>query len=87
VAQQSASGGAVQAGGPAVGAVIPTTLDQDSGWGGQQMLIVAVVLMTLGLVFVPAYFWRRMATSSVDPSAPAQAVGALPAPDRQQVSV
>ncbi|HSL74723.1 MAG TPA: phosphate ABC transporter substrate-binding protein PstS [Ilumatobacteraceae bacterium] len=82
VAQQVGAGGAVQSGGQAVGAVLPTTLDQDSGWGGKQLLIVAVVLMTLGLVFVPAYVWRKMSTPPA-----AQTAASMPAPDRQQVSV
>lgn len=84
--QQSGTGGAVQSAGPAVGAVLPTTLDQDSGWGGQQMLIIAVVLMTLGLVFVPAYMWRRMATPAADATPGAAPARSLPAPERQQVS-
>ncbi len=81
-AQQSATGGAVQTGGQAVGAIVPTTLDQDSGWGGQETLILVVALLTLGLVFAPAYYWRKMST-------PAEATPStsLPAPERQQVSV
>ena len=47
-------------GGAAVGAIVPTTLDQESGWGGKQILILLVILFTLGLVFVPAYAWRRL---------------------------
>lgn len=56
-----ASSGGVVATGAQVGAIIPTTLDQDSGWGAQQTLMLAVALFTLGLVFVPAFAWRRMA--------------------------
>ena len=88
--QQTGTGGAVQSAGPVVGAVLPTTLDQDSGWGGQQMLIVAIVLMTLGLLFVPAYMWRRMATPGVTSGA-APAIGrpgvAPSIPGRREVSV
>ncbi len=80
-AQQSASGGAVQGAQP-VGAIVPTTLDQDSGWGGQETLILVVALLTLGLVFAPAYYWRKMSTPATEtPSS------TLPAPERQQVSV
>jgi phosphate transport system substrate-binding protein len=83
VAQQSVGGGAVQSGGgQQVGAIVPTTLDQDSGWGGQETLMLVVALMTLGLVFLPAYYWRKMSTPEV--AAPAVS---LPAPERQQVSV
>ena len=80
-AQQSASGGAVQSGAQ-VGAIVPTTLDQDSGWGGQETLILVVALLTLGLVFAPAYYWRKMSTQ-----ADATPSTSLPAPERQQVSV
>ena len=61
--QQSA--GVVTAGGQ-VGAVIPTTLDQDSGWGSSQTLMLVVVLLTLGLVFVPAYAWRKLAAATAN---------------------
>jgi len=53
-------GGAVATGGAVAGAIIPTTLDQESGWGSKQILILLVILFTLGLVFVPAYAWRKM---------------------------
>ena len=66
----------------AVGAIVPTTLDQDSGWGGQETLMLVVALMTLGLVFVPAYYWRKMSTPDLATSA-----APLAAPERQQVSV
>jgi hypothetical protein len=52
------------AAGAQVGAVIPTTMDQDSGWGAKQSLMLVVALFTLALVFIPAYAWRRMATPS-----------------------
>ena len=81
-APQSAGGGAVQSGGQQVGAIVPTTLDQDSGWGGQETLMLVVALMTLGLVFVPAYYWRKMSTPDLATSA-----APLAAPERQQVSV
>jgi len=54
-------GGAVASSAAAVGAIVPTTLDQDSGWGGKQILILLVILFTLALVFVPAVAWRKMA--------------------------
>ena len=82
VAQQSASGGAVQSGGQQVGAIVPTTLDQDSGWGGQETLMLVVALLTLGLVFVPAYYWRKLSTPDA-----AKSAASWPAPERQQVSV
>lgn len=74
-------GAAVASGGAAVGAVVPTTLDQDSGWGGKQILILLVILFTLALVFVPALAWRKMA------AAPATAgVQSQSAPARESVS-
>ena len=66
-----ASAGGVVAAGSQVGAIIPTTLDQNSGWGANQTLMLVVVLFTLGLVFVPAYAWRRLnQTSEADQPAP-----------------
>jgi phosphate ABC transporter phosphate-binding protein len=51
-------------GGPAgvvaVGAVNPTTLDQSSGWGSTQTLVLIVALLTLGLIFGPALYWRHL---------------------------
>jgi hypothetical protein len=72
----------VQAGAQQVGGIVPTTLDQDSGLGSQETLMLIVALLTLGLVFVPAYYWRKLSTPDSTPS-PA----AMPAPERQQVSV
>jgi len=66
-----------------VGAIIPTTLNQDSGFGGKQLLILIVALFTLGLVFVPAYAWRKMAQTSATITAASQS---KPVP-QQQVSV
>jgi phosphate transport system substrate-binding protein len=60
-AAQASGAGVVAAG--QVGAVIPTTLDQNSGWGSKQTLMLIVVLFTLGLVFIPAYAWRKMAAA------------------------
>ena len=65
-----------------MGAIIPTTLDQNSGWGSKQTLMLIVVLFTLGLVFMPAYAWRKM---SHGPSTQAAAVGQPVA--HEQVSV
>ena len=63
-----------------VGGVLPTTLGQDAGWGGKQVLIIMVALFTLGLVFVPAFAWRRL-------SQPAVTVGATKlTPVQEQVS-
>ena len=77
-AAQTSGGGVAAAGGGAVasagqvGAIIPTTLDQNSGWGSKQTLMLIVVLFTLGLVFIPAYAWRKMAaTPASQQSAPA----------------
>ena len=61
IAEGGGGGGAVASSGAAVGAIVPTTLDQDSGWGGKQILILLVILFTLALVFVPAVAWRKMA--------------------------
>jgi hypothetical protein len=72
----------VQSGGQQVGAIVPTTLDQDSGWGGQETLMLVVALLTLGLVFVPAYYWRKLSTPAGTTPAPS-----LPAPERQELSV
>jgi phosphate transport system substrate-binding protein len=79
-AAQQSGGGATQSA-QQVGAIVPVTLDQDSGWGSQQLLILVVALLTLGLVFAPAYYWRKF-------SAPdkLRASASLPAPERQQVS-
>jgi phosphate transport system substrate-binding protein len=44
----------------AVGIVTPTTLDQDSGWGSAQTLMAIVGLLTIGLVFGPALYWRHL---------------------------
>ncbi len=41
-----------------VGAVLPTTLSQDSGWGSSVVLMLLVVLLTLGVVLAPAFAWR-----------------------------
>lgn len=49
-----AAGGVV-----AVGAVLPTVLDQDSGWGPSIGLMLLVILLTVGLVLVPALVWRH----------------------------
>ena len=67
---QASAAGVVAAGGQ-VGAVIPTTLEQKSGWGANQTLMLVVVLFTLGLVFVPAYAWRQMAQTPATQSAAA----------------
>jgi hypothetical protein len=50
--------GAPVAAAPVVGSVMPTTLGQDSGWGTEQVLLVLVALLTLGLVIAPAAAWR-----------------------------
>ena len=57
----SDNGVAPQAGGgvAAVGAVMPTVLDQDSGWSGSIAVMLLVVLLTVGLVLAPALVWRR----------------------------
>ncbi len=81
---QAAGGGAVASGGQ-VGAVIPTTLDQNSGWGSKQTLMLIVVLFTLGLVFIPAYAWRKMAAAPPSPSSQVAPIGQPVAKD--QVSV
>jgi phosphate transport system substrate-binding protein len=82
VTEQAASGSAVQSGGQQVGAIVPTTLDQASGWGGQETLILVVALLTLGLVFVPAYYWRKLSTPRTSPQSVSQ-----PVPEQQQVAV
>jgi phosphate transport system substrate-binding protein len=51
----------VASGGAQVGSVLPTTLDQDSGWGTTETLMLLVGLLALGLVFIPALAWRKMA--------------------------
>jgi hypothetical protein len=66
-AAQAGVGSAATAGAP-VGAVIPTTLDGDSGWGSKQALILIVILFTLALVFIPAYAWRRLSAPPAMPS-------------------
>jgi phosphate transport system substrate-binding protein len=80
--QQSAAGGVVQSGGQQVGGIVPSTLEQDSGLGSQETLMLIVALLTLGLVFVPAYYWRKLSTPDPTPSG-----APMPAPERQQVSV
>jgi len=62
-AQQS--GTQTATGAAQVGAIVPSTLDQESGWGSKQILTVLIILFTLGLVFVPAYMWRRMSNTNV----------------------
>ncbi len=58
----SASGGTgVAATGAAIGSILPTTLEQDGGWGAAQTLLVVVALCTLALVLVPAFVWRQLA--------------------------
>ena len=60
---------AVAAGGPtpgvaagvgaSIGAISPTVLNQESGWGTSIGLMVLVIMLTLGLVLAPAVLWRR----------------------------
>jgi phosphate ABC transporter phosphate-binding protein len=78
-----ATGGGAQAAAGQPGAVTPTTLDQDSGWGSKQTLMVIVVLFTLGLVFIPAYAWRKMTATP----APLVAAPASQAVAQDRVSV
>jgi hypothetical protein len=63
---------------------VPSTLQQDSGWGAQQILILLVVLLTLGLVFVPAFAWRRM---SQRPAPTAGEHALVPEAQRERVTV
>jgi len=41
----------------------PFTLEDESGWGNTQSLMVVVALFTVGLIIGPAWFWRRMKQS------------------------
>ena len=73
VAQQSTGGGVV-ASGAQVSGILPTTLDQDSGWGATETLMLVVALFTAGLVFIPAFAWRRMSQASPAPLPAAQPI-------------
>jgi ABC-type phosphate transport system substrate-binding protein len=59
---QAASDGPVQAGdaAAAVGAVLPTTIGQSSGWNTSLALMILVIVLTLALVLAPAAFWRYL---------------------------
>jgi phosphate ABC transporter phosphate-binding protein len=60
-ASSAASGASGAAAAAAIGSVLPTTLEQDGGWGAAQTLLVVVVLCTLALVLIPAFAWRQLA--------------------------
>ena len=59
---QTASEAPVQAadGPAAVGAILPTTLDQSSGWNSSLALMILVIALTLALVLAPATLWRHL---------------------------
>ena len=44
----------------AVGAVLPTTIGQSSGWNTSLTLMILVIVLTLVLVLAPAMFWRYL---------------------------
>lgn len=54
--------------GAPVGAITPTTLDQTSGWGSSQALIVVIALLVLGLVLGPAFAWRYFSRKETSPT-------------------
>jgi ABC-type phosphate transport system substrate-binding protein len=45
----------------AAGPIVANTLPQDDGWGAKQFFLVLVILLTLGVVFGPAFAWRHFA--------------------------
>jgi hypothetical protein len=53
------TGGAAVGGAAGVGAVTPTVLEQESGWGSSIGLMLLVALLTISLVVVPAVVWRQ----------------------------
>lgn len=64
---QGSGGGDVNADGAAsgaqrpVGAVLPTTLEDDGGWGWPQtLMVIVVVVLAAAVVVVPAVSWRRL---------------------------
>ena len=59
---QEATDAPTQAGAAAavVGAVLPTTIGQSSGWNTSLALMILVIVLTLALVLAPAAFWRYL---------------------------
>lgn len=58
----AASGTSGSASGTArIAPALPTTLNRGATWGSSQTLMILVSLLTFGLVFAPAYVWRRLA--------------------------
>jgi ABC-type phosphate transport system substrate-binding protein len=49
--------------GAAVSPVLATTLQQGSGWDGSLALVLLIIILTIGVVIVPAIAWRVLSES------------------------